>query len=113
MGLPDWLLPGENPGGLAIGAAALALAYKLWRLVKSDRREDRADDMAERIRTALLAETKELRERADRFASERNTAREAAATAAAENRALVERQKELTAEITRLRELVGPHGHDD
>lgn len=101
--------PPENPGGLAVGAAAFALAYKLWRLVKSDRREDRADDMAERIRVRLEAETKDLRERADRFANERNEALHAAAAAQSEIRALLDRQHELTAEITRLRE----RGHDD
>ena len=109
MALPEWLNPATYPDAVAVGVGLLGLLYKAWRMLKSDQRKDRSDDMEERIRTQLEAETKSLRERIEKLNGELSEAR----AAVADNRALIKRQKELLAEITRLRELVGPHGHDD
>ena len=79
--MPDTLtsigLPavGTEAGWAAIALGTLvAVAYRIWRLLKKDRFEDRADQAEERFRNALIHRVEELEARADRFARERNQA---------------------------------------
>lgn len=74
MDLPDWLLPAQNPEGLAFGAGALALLYRLYRWLQRDRRESRAEGLEEKLRDELHKQLTDERERADRFANGRNEA---------------------------------------
>lgn len=70
--VPDGLPPGMEKAGL-IGIAVAAV-YKIWRVLKSDRREDGAAAMADQIRGELKADNDKLRAEIARIAGERNAA---------------------------------------
>lgn len=72
----------QTAGVSAVVVAAIGLAYRFFRVIKGDARADRATEFADKLRGEMADRMKELEERADRFAGERNAAMERAATLA-------------------------------
>lgn len=61
-----------TPEMIGWGGALLGVVYYLWRTIVGDKRSDRAAKAAEEFRDELAKRTKELEDRADKFAGERN-----------------------------------------
>ena len=80
--MPD-MLNEIGPGHVLGGGGALALAagflYRIYRTIKSDRREDAKADRVDEFSEQLLKRVQELELRVDSMAKERNEALQAAA----------------------------------
>ena len=65
---------GELAAGAVGGGAVFGLAYKLWRLLNSDRKIDGVIQLVEKQNKDFAARIDELTKRTDKFAAERNRA---------------------------------------
>ena len=88
-----------------LGAAALVLigaAYKFLRIIKGDSRADRAAAFADQLRAEMGEKIKHLEERVDKFAAERNEAKEIAARLGEQVKSLSAQVEQLTRDKTEM-----------
>lgn len=95
------------PPELATGGGLLVLVlYALWRRLRQDLSADRRDGAEDKFRADLLAQNNLLLDRCDRFASERNAARERAAVLEAENARLAAEAADLRRQLAAVQPVV-------
>ena len=69
-------LVAENIGSAGIGAAVLAILYKVWNILKTDRKEDNLSEAERQFRDESRKDLKELREHNKRLEDEKHTCEE-------------------------------------
>lgn len=88
---------------------SVPLIWAIIRRIKGDLRVDRNDQAQDSFRDLLLKETKELRERADKFAQERNLAQVEVARLTSDLKHANDQVKELEAEVDELKDKLKLH----
>jgi hypothetical protein len=61
-----------TPETVGAGFIGLAILYKVWRVLKSDRNQDNGNEAQSKLRDDLIQLVKDLTVRCDNFAAQRN-----------------------------------------